>query len=195
MKTMKTMKYTALDRLEEIWFPKHLYWRLVGHARRKLAGQYLPGEERERKAYGLVGAHLHGAVAEVDHVVPLLCNRRSDPEIRPYVDDLMDEVAVASETPLDRRGWVTDPREVLRAEREFDAAGSVLLGGYHMHRVAWVGDPLRDTCTELDTRLAEGSGLWMFILSLVDPDRPVLRTYFEGRNDQEAAVRLGHLRV
>lgn len=190
---MKSMQRTALDRLEEIYFPKHLYWRLIGHARRKLAQQYLPGEERERKAYGLVGGHLHGAVAEVDHVVPLLRNRRSDPEMRPYVDQLMDDVAVASETPLDRRGWVTDPREVLEAERQFDATRSVLLGGYHMHRVAWQGDPLRDSCTQLDTCLAEGSGLWMFILSLVDPDRPILRTYYEGRNDQEAVVRLGHL--
>lgn len=189
---MQTVECTALDRLEELYFPRHLYWRMLAHARRKLARQYLAGEERERKAYGLVGARLIGAVAEVSHVVPLLRNRRSDPEMCSYVDELMDEVAIASETPNDRRGWITDPREVLAAEREFDAAGSVLLGGYHMHRVAWEGDPLRDTCTELDTCLAEGSGLWMFILSLVDPDRPVLRTFFEGRNDQEAAIRLGN---
>lgn len=164
----------------------------MGHGRRKLAREYLPGEEPEGKAYGLVGGRRLGAVAEVTHVVPLLRNRRSDAELISYVDGLMDEVAVPSETPNDRRGWVTDPREVLAAERQFDACGSVLLGGYHMHRVPWDGDPLRDTCTELDTRLGEASGLWMFILSLVDPEDPILRTFFEGRNDHETVIRLGH---
>ena len=74
-----------------------------------------------------------------------------------------------------------------------DQAGSVLLGGYHMHRVAWDHDPSRDTCTEIDTRLADSSGLWVFILSMVDPDNPVLRAFFEGHNDKEAPVRLGSL--
>ncbi len=71
----------------------------------------------------------------------------------------MDELAVRSETPLDRRGWVSDPQETLEAERLFDADGAMLLGGYHMHRVAWDHDPVRDGCTEVDTELAAGSGL------------------------------------
>ncbi len=191
MSLSKTRRYASPDRIEEIVFPEHLYGQLMAHGRRKLSRQYLPDEERERKAYGLVGARLDDRVAEVTHVVPLLKNQRSsDPELCDYFDELMDEVAVPSETPNARRGWVTDPREVLQAEREFDATGSVLLGGYHMHRVAWDGDPLRDTCTGLDTRLAESSGMWMFILSLVDPDEPILRTFFEGCNDREAVVRL-----
>ena len=181
----------TLEGVEEVFFPQHLYWQLVNHARRKLAERYLAGEEPERKAYGLVGGRLVGHAAEVTHVFPLVRNLRYDPQFRLYVDELMAEVAVSSETPLERRGWVADPGEVRDAERQLDAAGSVLLGGYHMHRVPWPDDPCRDTCTQVDTRLAERSGLWVFILSMVDPDNVVLRAFFEGSNDKEAPVRLG----
>ena len=177
-----------LSEVEEVVFPPHLYWQIVGHARRKLSGQHLPGEERAPKAYGLVGGRLLNHHAEATQVVPLKRNARDDPGVKEAVDQLMEEFAVRSETPLDRRGWVTDPRELLAAERECERSGSVLLGGYHMHRVAWEHDPRRDTCTEIDRKLAEGSGLWVFILSMVDPDRPVLRAFFEGCNEREAPV-------
>ncbi len=62
--------------------------------------------------------------------------------------------------------------------------------GSRSHRPPSRDDPLRDTCTELDGKLAEGSGLWMFILWMVDPERPVLRAFFEGCNDREATVRV-----
>ncbi len=68
----------------------------------------------------------------------------------------------------------------------------MLFGAYHMHRVAWSHDPRRDTCTELDQCLARDSGLWTFILSMVEPERPVLRAFFEGDNDREATVRIEH---
>ncbi len=181
-----------LDGIEELFFPTHLYWQVVAHARRKLSDQHLPGEEQLRKAYGLVGGRLYSASAEVTHVFPLTRNLRDEPHIKPEMDRLMQEVAVRSETPLDRRGWVTDPAEVMKAERECDQSGAVILGGYHMHRVPWDHDPTRETCTEVDGRLAAGSGLWMFILSMVDPDKPVLRAYYEGCNDKEAPIRLGH---
>lgn len=51
--------------------------------------------------------------------------------------------------------------------------------------------PLRDTCTAIDTALARGRGLWVVILSLVDPQRPIVRAFFEGDNDREARVAVG----
>lgn len=176
--------------VQQIVFPHQHYETLVGHARRKLAGSYVEGEEQAPKAYGLVGGRLVNERAEVSHVVPLLKNQRDELHLKPVVDQIMDELAVRSETPLDRRGWVSDPQETLKAERLFDADGAMLLGGYHMHRVAWDHDPVRDGCTEVDTELAAGSGLWMFILSMVDPDNPILRAYFEGDNSSESPIRL-----
>lgn len=181
---------TSLAEIDAVVVPEHLYEDLVGHARRKLAGDYMPAEEHAPKAYGLVGGRLREGHGEITHVVPLIRNHRDLPHLKPVVDHVMDELAVPSETPLERRGWVSDPREVLTAEERFDRAGSCLFGGYHMHRVPWDQDPLRDRCTEVDAELASGSGLWMFILSMVDPDRPILRAYFEGDNAREAPIQI-----
>lgn len=181
---------SSLAELEHVVFPPPLYERLVDHARRKLSRHYQEGEEQAPKAYGLVGGRLRDGCGEVTHVVPLLRNHRDEPHLKPVLDQVMDDLAVPSETPLAGRGWATDPRELLAADMAFDAAGSVLLGGYHMHRVAWEHDPLRDSCTEVDRDLAEGSGLLMFILSVVDPGRPILRAYFEGDNGDERPVRV-----
>lgn len=179
-----------LDQVREIVIPAEAYARLVEHGRRKLAGDYLPDEEAAPKAYGLLGGRIQGESVQVSTVFPLRRNLRHDARYEAHVDELMDEVAVPSQTSTDKRGWVSDPSEVVAAERECEAAGSVLLGGYHMHRVAWEHDPRRDCCTELDTRLAQESGLWAFILSMVDPEQPVLRAFYEGDNEREAAVRI-----
>lgn len=178
----------GLEHVREIVFPPHAYERLLQHARRKLRAEYLPGEETERKAYGLLGGRLSGTRIEVTRVFPLQLNLRYVQRYKGFVDAMMESYAVPSETPFDRRGWIADPREVMEAELECQAHGALVFGTYHMHRVPWDDDPVRDTCTELDTRLAEDSGLWMLILSLVDPDRPILRAFFEGRNQHEAVT-------
>ena len=179
------------EQIREIRLPLKHWDAIVGHARRKLAGEYLPDEEAAPKAYGLVGGCRHGQVIEVTHVFPLSGNLRSDERYKASVDQLMDEVAVPSQTPFAARGWVAPPEEVRSAEQACDESGSMVFASYHMHRVPWDHDSRRDTCTELDARLGDGSGLWMLILSMVNPQRPLLRAFFEGRNDHEAPVHLG----
>lgn len=179
---------TALEVLTAVRFPADRYRELVGHARRKLTGDWEAGEEQAPKAYGLLGGRAAGPRVEVTHVVPLRRNLRDRPDLKPEVDRLMDTWAVPSETPFDRRGWVSDPREVLAAQELCDRAGSVLFGAYHMHRVSWADDPRRDRCTAIDRALAAGSGLWAVIVSMVDPARPAVRAFFEGDNAREATV-------
>jgi hypothetical protein len=174
--------------IAEVVFASERRDELIDHGRRKLAGVWRPDEEQAPKAYGLIGARIAERRALVTHVIPLRKNLRDRDDFKTDVDRLMDELAVPSETPMDRRGWVADPREVLAAERRCEADGSLLFGSYHMHRVAWSHDPHRDTCTALDRSLAQESGLWAFILSLVDPERPILRAFFEGDNTREATI-------
>ncbi len=178
----------SLADITEISFPGVLYGELVEHGRRKLRGRWLEGEEQAPKAYGLVGGRIHGPTAEVTHVLPLRNNLRGRPDLKAHVDRMMADWAVPSETPMDRRGWVADPREVLAAERTCEEVGSTLFGAYHMHRVPWPDDPWRDSCTALDRCLAQDSGLWTLILSLVNPSEPRLRAFFEGDNDREASI-------
>lgn len=178
----------GLEDVQAILFTPHAYERLLQHARRKLRAEYLPGEEAERKAYGLLGGRLSGTRIDVTRVFPLQRNLRYMQRYKGFVDAMMESYAVPSETPFERRGWIADPREVMEAEQECQAHGALVFGTYHMHRVPWDDDPFRDTCTELDSRLAEDSGLWMLILSMVDPERPILRAFFEGRNPHEVAT-------
>lgn len=175
--------------VEVIMLPEALWRQIFDHGARKLRAEYRPDEEPPPKAYGLVGGRrLSATRLRVSHVFPLIRNLRYEPHLREEIDRLVQELAVASETPLDRRGWVADPLEVRAAERACDDSGSVLLGSYHMHRVPWPSDRWRDTPTALDTRLAEASGMWSLILSMVDPGRPRLRAFFEGHIDREAKV-------
>lgn len=180
-----------LSDIDELRMPPELFDQLVGHAHRKLRGEYEPGEEAAPKAYGLVGGRPTGTRMDVTAVVPLRRNLRDDPRYKAYFDDLMAAVAAPSETPMSRRGWVAAPDEVAAAQQVCEDAGAVLFAGYHMHRVPWAHDPRRDTCTELDRRLAADSGLWTLILSMVTPYRPSLRAFFEGDNAHEARIRIG----
>ena len=178
----------GLGRIREIRMGSAHYATLLAHARRKLVGDHLPGETAERKAFGLLAGRIDAERVETTDVVPLARNLRHEPSHREQIDALAHALAVPSETPLERRGWLADPKELLAAQRACDLAGTEIFGSYHMHRVGWPEDPRRETCTALDEALARGGGLWMLVLSMVDPDRPVLRAFFEGDNDREARV-------
>ncbi len=99
----------SLAAITEVVFPASRHEEVVDHGRRKLAGQWLPDEEQAPKAYGLVGGRIAGPRVVVTHVIPLRNNLRDRSDFKGDVDQLMQEVAVPSETPLDRRGWVADP--------------------------------------------------------------------------------------
>lgn len=189
-RTVDDVAWPSLGDIAEIRFPLALYDAVVDHGRRKLSGRWHSGEEQAPKAYGLVGGSLRERQMTVTHVIPLRNNLRDRPDLKVDIDRLMEAVAVPSETPMDRRSWVADPREVMAAERSCEETGSLLFGAYHMHRVAWAHDQLRDTCTDLDRALARDSGLWALILSLVDPAQPRLRAFFDGDNSAEAAIRI-----
>lgn len=161
---------------------------LVDHCQRKLAEKFLAQEAAEQKAYGLVAGRCVDGEVIVVRCVPLLKNARANDRFKPLMDQAMYEFAVPSVTPMDRRGWVADPDELLTKVKEFNHEGLRLIGTYHMHRVAWKHDPIRDTPTKLDTILGAKSRLLMFIISMVDPARPIIRAFYEGHPEAEVAI-------
>lgn len=169
-------------------FARDTYSAMIGHAQRKLKGEFHPHETPEHKAFGLLGGVVDSDRARIFDLVELGRNRRADEGFSAEIDSMMDRFAVPSKTPAARRGWVADPEELLIAQQRWERAGYEMIGTYHTHRVSWPHDLLRDTCTNLDRALAEKSGLWMAIISMVDPDQPRVRVFFEGDNDREAAI-------
>lgn len=104
------------------------------------------------------------------------------------MDKIMAEHAIPSKTPFDKRGWVADPEELANSIKVCQANQDTMLGTYHMHRVAWGHDALRDTPTKLDTVLAKDSRLLMFIISMVNPGQPMIRAFYEGDLGKEVPI-------
>jgi hypothetical protein len=171
-----------------IRLPGRLRSALVGHASRKLRGQYREDETPLRQAFGLLAGIGDGDALQIAEIFPLRRNLRTDSVHGREIDSVVRELATESRTPLDRRGWIAAPEEVIEAQERCDLAGLTLLGTYHMHQVPWRHDPLRDTPTALDAALGRDQGLWMVILSMVDPGRPILRAFWEGRPEIEAKL-------
>lgn len=174
--------------LHSIQLPNPLWQEMVNHCLRKLQGDYLPGEGPSPKAFGLVGGTVAGTVMTIERVIPLLKNARDCGEQKCVMDKAMHHHAIPSETPFEQRGWVAEAAELDKALLTLQDQGIRLVGNYHMHRVAWSHDALRDTPTELDTILGEASRMFMFIISMVNPQAPRIRAFFEGIPDLELPV-------
>jgi hypothetical protein len=171
-----------------IRLPQSQWEIVVSHCRRKLQEDYLEGESKGMKAFGLIAGLTRGETIEVKRCLPLLKNARSQQPFRDFMDKMMTEHAVPSITPLEKRGWVADSDEMASLINEIHQDKLTLLGTYHMHRVSWNSDSRRDTPTKLDTVLAADSRMLQFIISMVDPENPVIRCFYEGKPELEIKI-------
>ena len=171
-----------------VYLPAILRQEIIDHCLRKLSRKYLEGEEQNLKAYGLLAGEKAPGQITIKACFPLLQNARAVEPHRSFMDEMMEKHAIVSETPLAKRGWVADPTELVKAVAMFKKQGLSLVGSYHMHRVAWDHDQTRDTPTTLDTILGQDSRLIMFIVSVVKQDKPIIRAFFEGIENQEVTI-------
>ncbi|WP_018404634.1 MPN domain-containing protein [Marinobacter gelidimuriae] len=177
-----------LRQAQRIVLPPQARRSLINHCERKLARQFLASEPSEPKAYGVIAGVVDGDSLIVRQVFPLYANHRYSPQYKAFADATIEQHGVPSETAFSKRGWVADPTELHQIYKQCHHDNMMLFGNYHMHRVSWEQDPLRDSCTRLDTELAKDSGMWTFIVSMVEPSQPRIRAFFEGDNTCEAPV-------
>jgi len=169
-------------------FPAPLIDRLVAHCRKNLEINSQSNNNIERKAYGLLAGRQSGTAIEICRCFPLLQNARSREPFKSRMDLLMANHAIVSETPLDHRGWVADPEELMEKIHQCHSENIYLLGPYHTPRVAWSHDPIRDTPTKIDAVLAKQSRMFMVIVSMVNPASPIIRAFYEGITSQEYPI-------
>lgn len=174
--------------IHKITLPKAQREALLAHCIRKLNQQYLDHEIKERKAYGLIGGKIINDSLYIEKIAPLYKNTRTEGEDKKYMDGALNSYAQASETPLAQRGWVAHPEETLDILTDFASDSLEIVGAYHMHRVSWENDVTRERPSVLDTELAKDSGLFAFIISVVNPKVPVIRAFYEGFPDQELTI-------
>ncbi len=174
--------------------PKKIYIKavcmttMIDHCHRKLSGPYLSEESKEKKAFGILAGKKKDSGIKVEICFPLKKNARSQSPYTDYFDKIMAEHAVPSETPYDQRGWVADPEEMSNIVIECQRKKITIIGSYHMHRVSWSHDVLRDSPTALDEVLGGKSRMMMFIVSMVNPDQPVVRAFYEGKRKNEFPI-------
>ena len=173
----------------------HAHLRALGGIRttKENLTEALEGETHERKAFGLVGGRKSGSDFLAEKCFPLIKNVRNLEPYANFMDQAMQDHAIPSETPFAKRGWIAEPEELLGKIRQFQQEDQCLLGAYHMHRVAWPDDPLRDRPTTLDTVLAAESGIFIYIVSMVDPTRPLIRAFYEADPAKEIPVLISSL--
>ena len=176
------------QRVDKIILPAGLWEQIIAHCNRKLAGDFLPDETPVKRAYGILAGVTEGDNLLVRRALPVKKNGRDREPLKSYMDRIMAEHALPSTTPLSRRGWITDPEELMQCYDLCDRDNLEVLGTYHMHIVPWEGDPIRDTPTRLDTVLARESNLYSFIISMVDVEQPTIKAYFEGVLEQETPI-------
>jgi len=177
-----------LNDIDQILLPPAKWEEIIAHCKRKLAGDFLPGESRVKRAYGILAGVQKGRVLHVQLVLPVKKNARNNEPLKTYMDTVMTEHAVPSTTPLGQRGWITDPEELMGCYDLCDRENLQIFGTYHMHIVPWDGDPIRDTPTLLDTVLARESNLFSFIISMVDIENPSMKAFFEGVINREIPI-------
>ena len=174
--------------INRILLPERIWEEIVAHCRRKVAGDFLPGESQVKRAFGILAGIQEGRELHVRMVLPVKKNARNQEPLKSFMDKMMEEHAVPSTTPLSKRGWITDPQEFKECLDRCTQKGLSIFGAYHIHVVPWKGDPLRDTPTRLDTLLVRNSKMFSFIISMVDIEHPFMRAFYEGEIDQEVPI-------
>jgi hypothetical protein len=180
----------AFEQTRQIILPYPNWQEILEHCKRKLAGNYLQGESRLHRAYGLVAGIQDEHTLDVKRIVPLKKNIRDTEPYKTYMDNIMKQYAVPSKTPLSKRGWITDPEELKESYERCDQEKLIVFGTYHNHVVPWEHDPMRDTPTLLDTVLARNSNLFSFIVSMVNVSRPSIRAFYEGIREKEVPIQI-----
>ena len=171
-----------------IEFSQVCWEEIISHCRRKLNGKFIGDESAEKKAFGLVAGNKEDSRIIVKRCFALKKNARYQLPYSEYMNRILAQHAIPSETGLDKRGWVADPQELVGVIEKCQEQALTILGAYHMHRVAWQHDAKRDTPTKLDGILVAGSRMIMFVVSMVDPEKPLMRAFYEGILEQEIPI-------
>ncbi len=174
--------------IRQIRLSSTIWQAIIAHCQRKLAGEFLPDESPVKRAFGILAGVRNGDELQVRQVLQIKKNARNIEPLKSFMDKLMEQYAVPSTTPMDQRGWVTDPQEFKQCMDICKQEGLTMFGAYHIHVVPWPGDAVRDTPTGLDAMLVRGSKLYSFIVSMVNPEQPIIRAFYEGETNAETPI-------
>lgn len=162
---------------------------IVNHCIRKYNKSYLPDEMQEQQAYGILAGKLNRNIVCVNSIYKCKINYRNNASVMSYINNLIATYAIPSDTPIDQRGWVASPHEVMEALNNFDLLGCDLLGSYHMHHEkSWNGIQSKEYPSTFDEKLAKNSNLIMFVVSIISESKYSIKAFYNGLKEKEIEV-------
>jgi len=173
----------------KIYLPESIRNIIVDHCLRKFSKKYLPIETHEQQAYGMVAGSVDDNVIHIGSVYTCNLNYRNDPTVVGYINGLINKYAIPSDTPIEHRGWVASPSEVIEAHDCFDKENTYLIGSYHMHHMkSWNGGQSKNYPSDFDEKLAENSNMIMFIVSVISGTECSIRAFYNGQKEREIEI-------
>lgn len=177
------------EKIERVHLRKEILNEIESHCLRKLAGNFFNDETFENQAYGLLGASIANDSIYIEKVFCCKLNFRGDPSVLSHMNDLVETYAIPADTPINQRGWVIQPEELLNAYDIFEKEGLILIGSYHMHHVdSWLGAIPKEFPSAFDAKLAEDSEMLMFIASIRLESLYSLRAFYNGLKENEIRI-------
>lgn len=171
----------------KIYFKEKFYNEIINHCVRKLNGEFLEDETKERQAFGVITGKNNRNYIEITNVVNLKKNYRYEQETSKKMNKFIDEYAIPGGIKTSERAWAIDPIELntiltnLSKDEEF-------LGTYHMHsNLSWANDYPKNLPTKLDRELNIDSGLINLIVCICDNEKKI-RAFFESDINNEYEI-------
>ncbi|MCI5146250.1 MAG: hypothetical protein D3923_12150 [Candidatus Electrothrix sp. AR3] len=65
------------DEIEQIRLPAEIWQAIIVHCKRKFAGDFLPGESKVNRAFGILAGVQQGAELHIQQVIPVKKNARN----------------------------------------------------------------------------------------------------------------------
>lgn len=177
-----------LDKINTVLISQSLLQEIYSHCDRKLASQWGENETHENQAFGLLGGYIEEHQAHIEDFIILKENFRTNKKYQLQFTSLINQFATGGGLSIEKRGWISSPKETLQAMLTFEKASMSFLGGYHLHHEgSWKNGPSKQNCSELDKKLGEGTDELMFIVSVIDKGR-AFKCFYEGDVEREIKV-------
>jgi hypothetical protein len=177
------------EKIKNVYLSQLFLYEIEHHCLRKLTGNFFDDETPENQAYGLLGARLENDSIYIEKIFPCKLNFRCDPSVLNHMNDLVKTYAISADTPINQRGWVMQPEELLNAYDTFAELGLTLIGSYHMHHDgSWLGTIPKEYPSEFDAKLAENSEMLMFIASVKSNSLYSLKAFYNGLKEKEIRI-------
>ncbi|MBL1230066.1 hypothetical protein IW492_12565 [Enterococcus sp. BWB1-3] len=168
-----------MNKIKKILIDNKLYNQIIDNCQNDL----IENERDDHQSFGIIVGKINGVQAEVIQHFPLKRNYRLNSNISQCYTQKLCELGYPGELQIERRGWVSDPIELIEVIKSCNELNLEFIGGYHMHHdESWSGPEDKRIPSKLDKELVKNSGEMVFVVSILKKERAI-RCFYEGNEE------------